>query len=95
MESSKPVNNTQNTENIALQECKKKKKKKKSNRCAYLGCGKKIKHYMGPCKCTNTFCSKHRLPHQHECNIDYKTDKLDFIKNNGLGGGKFTQLEAI
>jgi len=95
MESSKPINKTQTTENIPLQECKKKKKKKKSNRCAYLGCDKKIKHYMGSCKCNMTFCSKHRLPHQHQCNVDYKTDKLEFIKNNGLGGGKFTQLEAI
>lgn len=94
MESSKPINNEQNTENITLQECKK-KKKKKSNRCAYLGCNKKIKHCMGPCKCNMTFCTKHRLPHQHQCIVDYKTDKLEFIKNNGLGGGKFTQLEAI
>ena len=94
MESSKPINNEQNTENISLQECKK-KKKKKSNRCCYLGCNKKIKHCMGSCKCNMTFCTKHRLPHQHQCNVDYKTDKLEFIKNNGLGGGKFTQLEAI
>ena len=95
MESSKPINNTENNENIALQECKKKKKKKKSNRCPYLGCNKKIKHCMGPCKCNITFCTKHRLPHQHQCNVDYKTDKMEFIKNNGLGGGKFNQLEAI
>lgn len=95
MESSKPINNTQTTENVALQECKKKKKKKKSNRCAYLGCNKKIKHCMGSCKCNMNFCTKHRLPHQHRCIVDYKTDKLEFIKNNGLGGGKFTQLEAI
>ena len=50
---------------------------------------------MGPCKCNISFCTKHRLPHQHQCNVDYKTDKMEFIKNNGLGGGKFNQLEAI
>ena len=94
MESSKTIKNTQTTEKISLQECKKKKKKKKS-RCPYLGCDKKIKHCMGSCKCNMTFCTKHRLPHQHQCNVDYKTDKLEFIKNNGLGGGKFTQLEVI
>ena len=55
----------------------------------------KIKHCMGSYKCNMTFCTKHRLLHQHQCNIDYNTDKLEFIKNNGLGRGKFTQLELL
>lgn len=94
MDTSKQTNNISKNENLSLQQCKK-KKKKKTLRCGYLGCNKKIKHCMGSCKCNITFCSKHRLPHQHQCNVDFKTDKLEFIKNNGLGGGKFTQLEAI
>lgn len=94
MESSKQTDNTPTNDKSSLQECKK-KKKKKTLRCPYLGCNKKIKHCMGPCKCNITFCTKHRLPHQHKCNVDFKTDKLEFIKNNGLGGGKFNQLQAI
>ncbi len=88
--------NTNKTPTTNLQVCKTgKKKKTKTPRCQHLECNKKIKHYMGKCKCEKLFCSKHRLPHQHKCDEDYKINKLEFIKTNGLGGGKFRQVEAI
>jgi hypothetical protein len=80
-----------------LQDCKKQKpiKKTKTPRCPYLGCNKKIKHILGPCKCEVLFCQRHRLPHLHSCKVKKVINKLEFIKNNGLGGRNIKQIEAI
>ncbi len=94
MENNKTNNKKPETEK-PLQECNKKSKKMKAPRCPYLGCNKKIKHIMGHCKCKVSFCLQHRLPHLHSCKVDLKVTKLEFIKNNGLGGINIKQFEVI
>lgn len=42
-------------------------KKKKTNRCFFKGCKKKLKLTDIMCHCKHTYCSLHRLPHQHNC----------------------------
>ena len=34
------------------------------------------------CKCEYTFCKKHRLPENHECEFDFQTHGKDILKKN-------------
>ena len=72
------------------------KKSTKKARCSHHGCRKKLRLTDIECRCEKRFCSGHRLPEQHSCDINYKTyDKGDFISKSGLGGGvpsKFTKI---
>ena len=49
------------------------------------------------CKCGHTFCSKHRMMEHHCCEYLKNTTTKDIYlsKMQGLGGGKFKQLEVI
>ncbi|EGD74773.1 hypothetical protein PTSG_07008 [Salpingoeca rosetta] len=49
----------------------KKSKKKKKNRCHV--CNTKLGMLGFECKCDGMFCSKHRLPDDHECTFDFKS----------------------
>tara|TARA_Y100000389_G_scaffold168329_1_gene173926 strand:+ start:3597 stop:3878 length:282 start_codon:yes stop_codon:yes gene_type:complete len=71
---------------------KKKKKKKKSNRCSLEGCNKKLAWSDMPCKCNLKFCSKHRLPHQHNCCLKIEVNK-DMLMS--VGGGIFQKVTTI
>ena len=72
------------------------KKGKKKNRCNHPECRKKLKLTDMPCRCHKCFCIKHRLPEQHQCGFDFKSEKdEDFIKRVGLGGGEYAKLEII
>jgi predicted nucleic acid binding AN1-type Zn finger protein len=42
-------------------------------KCNLDECTKKLQLTDFKCKCSNTYCSKHRLPETHKCNYDYKT----------------------
>ena len=86
------MNNTNN--------CKDKKdnKKKKSIRCKFKingkTCNKKLKLTAFSCRCGYIYCSKHRLPEQHNCSINYKeVNKESLLKN--LGGGQYSKIEVI
>ena len=34
------------------------------------------------CRCSKTFCMKHKLPEKHKCDFDYKNKGKDNIKIN-------------
>lgn len=38
-------------------------------------CNKKVLMYF-TCRCNNHYCIKHKLPENHNCNYDYKKDKI-------------------
>lgn len=39
-------------------------------KCDMKCCKKKI-YLLPPCRCGKSFCMKHRLPEDHDCNFDY------------------------
>ena len=49
-----------------------KSKKTKKPRCNHPECKKKLKLTDMPCRCKLSFCSKHRLPEQHNCRYNFK-----------------------
>ena len=52
-------------------------KKRKSNRCCFNGCKKKLKLTDMECRCKKLYCSKHRLPHIHNCsNLNNRKEEL-------------------
>lgn len=53
----------------------------KKTRCCCLGCKTKLSvlDKTITCRCTKSFCSKHRLPEDHDCEYDYKKDKIVLI----------------
>ena len=61
-------------------------KKKKKNRCAFGECKRKVGLMGGfECRCEFTFCGEHRLPHDHNCEVDVKKLQQDKVtKENPL-----------
>lgn len=48
-------------------------------------CNTKIGLTGFKCACDYVFCSKHRLPEEHECSFDYKSrDQSKISKNNPI-----------
>jgi len=47
-------------------------------KCEYDACRKKLNivDLSIKCRCEHSFCNIHRLPSEHECNYDYKKDKI-------------------
>lgn len=39
-------------------------------------CERKLSLVPFKCKCEHSFCSRHRLPEEHECGFDYKAEAL-------------------
>jgi len=75
---------------------KEKKEKKKKKRCNHPECKKKLTLTDMACRCRKCFCAKHRLPEQHNCTFDFKSEKdEDFIKRVGLGGGQPCKIVVI
>jgi len=70
--------------------------KRKTKRCCQAKCKKKLTLTDMPCRCTLIFCTKHRLPEQHNCCYDFKIENAEeFMKRVGLGGGDYTKVEVI
>ena len=92
MDSAKIENVKDINEEQIIEKKPKKKKKKKSNRCSLEGCNKKLTWSNMPCKCNLKFCSKHRLPHQHNCCLKVEVNK-DMMMN--IGGGIFQKVTTI
>lgn len=42
-------------------------------RCSHSECKKKVV-LDTPCKCTKVFCPMHRMPEDHRCSYDFKTE---------------------
>jgi len=62
-----------------------KKGTKKANRCGHPDCRKKLRVSDVKCRCGVVFCSRHRLPEEHPCGIDYKAfDQEGYIERSGL-----------
>lgn len=53
----------------------------KSARCSCTGCRTKLSilDKTMSCRCGKNFCPKHRLPENHECEYDYKQDKVVLV----------------
>ena len=51
-----------------------KPKQEDKNKC--FSCAKKVGIYGFTCKCDFTFCKRHRLPEQHDCEFDFKQTEL-------------------
>ena len=52
-----------------------------AERCVF--CSKRIGPIGYFCRCDGCFCSKHRLPEQHDCNYDYISEgKVHLTKAN-------------
>ena len=64
------------------------KAKKKRDICAYSGCGRRISgtQLLMACRCQLAFCRAHRLPHQHECTIDYKKGHKELLEAQLMSG---------
>ena len=50
------------------------------NKCYLNDCKSKLKLTDLSCKCSQRFCSKHRLPEYHSCSYDFKKDKINLVK---------------
>ena len=59
---------------------KKNTNSKRKIRCHY--CNKKINMLQFKCKCNNTFCIKHQLPHNLNCSYNFKNDIIKQISKN-------------
>ena len=60
----------------------KKKKKKKKKICPICNIKLTLVEQTILCSCEKSFCTKHRLPHKHNCNYNYKYNKKEFLKDN-------------
>lgn len=59
------------------------KMQKNKKKCMYVSSKKhKIGVMLYDCLCGKKFCSLHRLPHQHECEFDYKEHSKIKLKEN-------------
>ena len=56
------------------------KKRTKKKRCPV--CNKKLKLVNFKCKCDKIFCALHRMPEQHNCLYDFKTEGRDRIRKD-------------
>ena len=80
-----------NTTVETIENPKKIKKIKEKNRC--FNCKKKVGIVGFDCShCNKYYCSKHRMPEDHSCNIDYKKKRLS---SDDIGGGEFKKLDKI
>lgn len=59
-------------------------KKKPANRCSERTCNKKLMLTDITCKCSQRFCSTHRMPEDHACNYDFKAAGKKLLENNLL-----------
>ena len=53
----------------------------KKNRCNHKDCNKKLKLTDIKCKCDLIFCSKHRMPENHNCSFNFKNEQLNNLEN--------------
>ena len=45
-------------------------------------CKKKLSLIYFTCKCGNTYCIAHQIPHKHNCTFDYLNENKQKIKKN-------------
>ena len=56
-------------------------------------CNKKTM-FTFTCKCDKVFCTKHRMPEEHNCTFDFKSYAKDKLKINNpkIINNKFTKV---
>ena len=77
----KQTNNNDNLESKIIESIQKSAnnpKKRKRNRC-YV-CNVRVGLLGFECGCNRVFCSKHRLPENHECELDFKESGRKLIE---------------
>ena len=60
-------------------ESKNQSQNQNTSKCNLEECKKKLLLTDFKCKCSNTYCSKHRLPETHMCTYDYKTSGRNLL----------------
>lgn len=48
-------------------------------KCMLEGCSQKLGLTNMPCKCENTYCSKHRHSEDHDCKYNYKQNQKELL----------------
>ena len=48
--------------------------------CYADNCKTKLKLIDMKCRCSNTYCLKHRLPELHNCSYNFKKDKVQLVQ---------------
>lgn len=56
------------------------KKNSLVDKCSVDGCTKKLGLIPFKCRCTQEFCTKHRMPEEHKCSFDYKSTGKEALK---------------
>jgi predicted nucleic acid binding AN1-type Zn finger protein len=75
--------NSYNNKNIEKENnCTIEFNKNMDKRCNHKECTKKLRISDIKCKCEFIFCSLHRLPEQHDCSFNYKSQDFNKIINN-------------
>tara|TARA_X000000950_G_C13573849_1_gene520711 strand:+ start:109 stop:411 length:303 start_codon:yes stop_codon:yes gene_type:complete len=90
------VKNQNVKENIKEKNVKPKKDKK--NKCAFKGCKKRLKIINIECRCKNRYCSKHRLPENHNCKWDPRSNiEIEIYKKKAFlnVNAKFSKINKI
>jgi predicted nucleic acid binding AN1-type Zn finger protein len=77
-----PSSNKKTEEKKTICDVKKVKKKKKKKRCPICENKLTLVEQNIICKCNRTYCTKHRLPHTHNCNFNFKDNKKNNITEN-------------
>ncbi len=67
-----------NNQDLIIKKDKKKKKKKKY-RCPICNIKLTLVEKTIFCSCKKSYCTKHRLPEQHNCNYNFKNDKKKYL----------------
>ena len=60
----------------------KKTTKKVKKRCSFEGCNKKLKLTDFECRCELIFCPNHRLPENHICKFDFRSEGCKILEKN-------------
>ena len=56
-------------------------KKRKKRRCYAAQCKRKLTMTTAyECRCDHEFCARHRLPHEHECEVDARSRQSDLVR---------------
>lgn len=58
-------------------------------------CEKKVGLLAFDCKCGKVFCSRHRLPENHDCSFDHKTFEKKILNNAINVKCEFIKVEKI
>lgn len=63
-------------------------------RCSFTNCKRKLNLTATACRCNLQFCDTHRMPEDHSCSYDYKSEGRKEMEKH-LSSIVFTKKELI